>query len=77
MYELHVRHTLTPYTNILGIQHIESDFSDDECGFTVVSRPKPYAPVHPEEPMSSPTPVVDILKATGTDYSDDDDWTML
>jgi hypothetical protein len=60
-----------------GIPYIENDSSDDECGFTLVSRPKPYALVHPHEPMSSPMPIIDILKATGSDYSDDDDWTML
>jgi hypothetical protein len=52
--------------------------SDDEHGFTLVSSPKP---VTPDEPMSSPelisTPIIDILKAIGSDYSDDDDWTML
>jgi hypothetical protein len=62
--------------------HSESESTDDEHGFTMVSRPKPSVPDIPDdEPMSSPdlvsTPVIDILKATGSDYSDDDEWTML
>jgi hypothetical protein len=62
--------------------HSESESTDDEHGFTMVSRPKPSAPDIPDdESMSSPdfvsTPVIDILKATGSDYSDDDEWTML
>jgi hypothetical protein len=60
--------------------HSETESTDDEHGFTMVSRPKSGAP-DPDEPMSSPdlisTPVIDILKATGSDYSDDDEWTML
>jgi hypothetical protein len=55
--------------------------SDEEEGFTVVSLPKPHAPASSDMLMSSPevvpTPVVDILAATGTDYTSDDDWTML
>jgi len=56
--------------------------SDEECleydqGFTLVSRPKVQSLTMFDEPMSSPEltsrPVVDILAATGTDYSSDDE----
>jgi hypothetical protein len=67
--------------------HCEIESTDDEHGFTMVSRPftmvsrpKPTAS-DIEEPMSSPefisTPITDILKATGSDYSEDGEWTML
>ncbi|KAI4955186.1 hypothetical protein J4E91_001044 [Alternaria rosae] len=56
--------------------------SDEECveddqGFTLVSRPKLQSLTTFDEPMSSPEltspPAVDILAATGTDYSSDDE----
>jgi hypothetical protein len=64
-----------------GNPYIESDSSDDKNGFTMVSRPKSHGSVSPDEPMSSPelipTPVIDILKVTGSDYSDEDEYIML
>lgn len=54
--------------------------SEDE-GFSVVRRPQ--APITPfkDEPISSPEIIpakpIDVLAATGSNYPDDDDWTML
>lgn len=57
------------------------DSSDEDQGFTLVSRPKPHTLATIDEPMSSPemvpTPVFDILAASGTDYASDDDWDMV
>jgi hypothetical protein len=56
----------------------ESDVesSEDNHGFTLVSRPKPPALATPDEPRSSPellSPIADILAANETDFSSNDD----
>ena len=57
------------------------DSSSEDQGFMLVSRPKPHILATIDEPMSSPeivpTPVVDILAVSGTDYSSDDEWDMI
>ncbi|KAL1800274.1 hypothetical protein ACET3X_000616 [Alternaria dauci] len=61
----------------------DDDALEEDQGFTLVSRPKPHTLATIDEPMSSPemlpTPVLDILAASGTDYTsdDDDDWDMI
>ncbi|RAR07429.1 hypothetical protein DDE83_006474 [Stemphylium lycopersici] len=59
---------------------IDTPSSDDDEGFTIVSRPRLHV-TNPEEPIFGfqliSTPVVDILAATGTDYASDDEWIRL
>jgi len=54
--------------------------SEDE-GFSVVRRPQPPVKPFKDEPMSSPELIpakpIDVLAATGSNYPEDDDWTML
>jgi hypothetical protein len=67
-----------PKSSSMSIGYIVDSASEDE-GFSIVHRPRPTATF--EEPMSSPEIVpsnpIDILAATGSNYPDDDDWTML
>jgi hypothetical protein len=57
------------------------DFPEVDQDFMLVPRPKPHTLATIDEPMSSPemipTPVTDILAATGTDYSSDDEWCKI
>jgi hypothetical protein len=61
----------------------ETDFSSEDEGFSIVHRPRELQVVNgtAEEPMSSPEIIpskpLDVLAATGSNYPDDDDWTML
>jgi hypothetical protein len=61
----------------------ETDFSSEDEGFSIVHRPREMQVVNgtAEEPMSSPEIIpskpLDVLAATGSNYPDDDDWTML
>jgi hypothetical protein len=66
-----------PKPSAMSLDYILDSASEDE-GFSIVHRPKPDMV---EDPMSSPEIVpsnpVDVLAATGSNYPDEDDWTML
>jgi hypothetical protein len=59
----------------------ETDSSSEDEGFSLVHHPKPLASSTPSDLMSSPeivpSKLMDVLAATGSNYPDDDDWTML
>jgi hypothetical protein len=59
----------------------EADSSSEDEGFSLVHHPKPSASSPPDDLMSSPEIVpskpMDVLAATGSDYPDDDEWTVL
>jgi hypothetical protein len=59
----------------------ETDSSSEDEGFSLVHLPRPLASDTPSDLMSSPEVVpsrsMDVLAATGSNYPDDDDWTML
>ncbi|KAH3917527.1 hypothetical protein HBH56_041650 [Parastagonospora nodorum] len=69
-----------PREPIADTGFVTESASEDE-GFSIIRQPKP--PVNPsmDEPMSSPEIIpakpIDVLAATGSNYPDDDDWTML
>jgi hypothetical protein len=69
-----------PRQGVLETGFVTESASEDE-GFFLVHRPKP--PINPflGEPMSSPEIIpskpMDVLAATGSNYPDDDEWTML
>lgn len=62
------------------MEGVEALSSDEDDGYSVVSLSGLHTPTTSDELMSSPelvpTPVVDILAATGTDYTSDDEWTI-
>ncbi|EUC28885.1 hypothetical protein COCCADRAFT_40662 [Bipolaris zeicola 26-R-13] len=63
------------------MEGVETLYSDEDEDYTVVSSSDLHTPTTSDELMSSPelvpTPVVDILAATGTDYTSDDEWTIV
>jgi hypothetical protein len=69
-----------PKEHITDRGFVTDSASEDE-GFSIVRRPK--QPTHPflDDAMSSPeiipTKSIDVLAATGSNYPDDDEWTML
>jgi hypothetical protein len=69
-----------PKSSIMDIGFVTDSSSEDE-GFSIVHRPKRPTTLTAEDIMSSPEIVpsnpIDVLAATGSNYPDDDDWTML
>jgi hypothetical protein len=59
----------------------DTDSSSEDEGFSLVHHPRPLAGSTTGDIMSSPEIVpsrpMDVLAATGSNYPDDDDWTML
>jgi hypothetical protein len=61
----------------------ETDSSSEDEGFSIVHRPRTLQVINGtvDDPMSSPEIIpskpMDVLAATGSNYPDDDEWTML
>ncbi|EMD60989.1 hypothetical protein GGP41_009918 [Bipolaris sorokiniana] len=64
-----------------AMEAVETLSSDEDEDYTVVSLSGLHTPTTSDELMSSPelipTPIVDILAATGTEYTSDDEWTIV
>ena len=72
------RHTNSP---VLRKPDVDSDSSSEEEGFLLVHRPKPRVEAASDDLMSSPELIpsapLDILAATGSDYSSDGEWSLV